>query len=89
MALTHEEMAFPTDRRLRLWIRSRELIVFAALALAPVAAAWAYYAVAGLPATSGRLDPATLEGPHGFPLWLRSCHYLNLLLMVLVKCPQP
>ena len=33
---------------------------------------------------SGRLDPASVEGPHGFPLWLRSAHYLNLLIMVLM-----
>ncbi len=84
MAPTHEEMAFPADRRLCLWIRPRELILCAAVVLIPVAAAWAYYAVAGLPATSGPLDPAEPEGPHGFPLWLRSCHYLNLLIMVLM-----
>jgi DMSO/TMAO reductase YedYZ molybdopterin-dependent catalytic subunit/thiosulfate reductase cytochrome b subunit len=77
-------MEFPTDRRLRLWIRPRELVLFAILALAPAVAAWVYYVIAGLPATGGRLDPAALEGPHGFPLWLRSAHYLNLLIMVLM-----
>src|SRR5262245_48228889 len=84
MPLTHEEMTFPADRRLRLWIRRRELVLFSAVALAPVVAAWIYYAAAGLPATSGPLDPAALDGPHGFPLWLRSAHYLNLLVMVLM-----
>ena len=84
MALTHEEMTFPADRRLRARIRRRELMIFAGLALAPAVAAWVYYAVAGLPTTAGRLDPAALEGPHGFPLWLRSAHYLNLLIMVLM-----
>jgi DMSO/TMAO reductase YedYZ molybdopterin-dependent catalytic subunit/thiosulfate reductase cytochrome b subunit len=84
MSLTHEEMAFPTDRRLRIWVRPSAVFVFAAVALAPVVAAWVHYAIAGLPLLSGRLDPAAAEGPHGFPLWLRSAHYLNLLLMVLV-----
>jgi DMSO/TMAO reductase YedYZ molybdopterin-dependent catalytic subunit/thiosulfate reductase cytochrome b subunit len=55
---------------------------FGAVALAPVAVAWFQYAIAGLPIASGRFDPAAAEGPHGFPLWLRSAHYLNLLLMV-------
>lgn len=82
MALTHEEMAFPADRRLRLWVHPAALVVLAALALAPVAVAWIQYAVAGLPPVSGPHDPAAAEGPHGFPLWLRSAHYLNLLLMV-------
>jgi methionine sulfoxide reductase catalytic subunit len=84
MSSTHEEMTFPADRRVRVWIQSRELIVVAVAALAPVVAAWVYCATAGLPPTSGRLDPAALEGPHGFPLWLRSAHYLNLLVMVLM-----
>ena len=84
MKLTHEEMTFPADRRFRFWIRPSMVIVFAVLALAPVAVAWMQYGVAGLPAVSGRLDPASAEGPHGFPLWLRSAHYLNLLLMVLM-----
>jgi DMSO/TMAO reductase YedYZ molybdopterin-dependent catalytic subunit/thiosulfate reductase cytochrome b subunit len=82
MALTHEEMSFPADRRLRLWIRPSVLVVFAALATAPIILAWIQYAVAGLPTVSGPLDPASITGPHGFPLWLRSAHYLNLLFMV-------
>src|SRR5437763_259966 len=74
MTLTHEEMSFPADRRLRLWIRPSALVVLAALALAPVVVAWVQYAVAGLPPVSGPRDPASVEGPHGFPLWLRSAH---------------
>jgi methionine sulfoxide reductase catalytic subunit len=82
MSPTHDEMAFPADRRLRLWVRPSALALFAALAMAPVVAAWVQYAVAGLPTVSGPRDPASAEGPHGFPLWLRAAHYLNLLLMV-------
>ncbi len=82
MALTHEQMTFPADRRLRLWIRPSALVVLAAVAMAPIVAAWVQYAIAGLPSVSGPRDPASAEGPHGFPLWLRYAHYLNLLLMV-------
>ena len=78
MSLTHEEMAFPADRRLRLWIRPSALVVLAALAMAPVVVAWVQYALAGLPPVGGPRDPASAEGPHGFPLWLRAAHYLNL-----------
>ena len=78
MALTHEEMAFPADRRLRLWIRPSALAVFAALAMAPVVVAWVQYAVAGLPPVSGPRDPAAAEGPHGFPLWLRAAPYSRI-----------
>jgi hypothetical protein len=82
MSLTHEEMTFPANRRLRLWIRPSALVVLAALAMAPVVVAWVQYALAGLPPVSGPRDPAAAEGPHGFPLWLRAAHYLNLLFMV-------
>ncbi len=80
--MTHHEMAFPADRRLRIWIRPSILVLFAALAMAPIVAAWVQFAVTGLPPVSGVRDPASAEGPHGFPLWLRACHYLNLLFMV-------
>ncbi len=29
-------------------------------------------------------DPASPSGPHGFPLWVRGSHYLNLLFLVLL-----
>lgn len=84
MIPTHQEFTFPADRRLRVWVRPGELMLFGALALAPVVAAWAYYLILGLPPLLGRDDPASYEGPHGFPLWLRSAHYLNLLFLVLM-----
>ena len=62
MSPTHDEMAFPGDRRLRLWVRPSVLVLFAALAMAPVVAAWVQYAVAGLPPVSGR---ATQPRPRG------------------------
>jgi DMSO/TMAO reductase YedYZ molybdopterin-dependent catalytic subunit/thiosulfate reductase cytochrome b subunit len=82
MPLTHEEMTFPADRRLHLGIKPSMLVALATLAMVPVIVAWIQYAVAGLPPVSGPRDPASAAGPHGFPLWLRSAHYLNLLFMV-------
>jgi methionine sulfoxide reductase catalytic subunit len=84
ITLTHQEFTLPADRRLRLWIRPSALLLLAALTLAPVVVAWAQYLIAGRPPLSGRYDPAALEGPHGFPLWLRSAHYANLLFLVLM-----
>jgi methionine sulfoxide reductase catalytic subunit len=82
MKQPHDDFSFPSDRRLCIWVQPRILMILATLGLIPVVAAWLQYLVAGLPALSGVNDPASAEGPHGFPLWLRSAHYLNLLLMV-------
>ena len=82
MKRPHEPSISRDERRMHLWVHRSAILCFAALAVAPVAAAWVQYAIAGLPRCGQGLDPASAEGPHGFPLWLRSAHYLNLLLMV-------
>ena len=84
MTEKHQDFTFPKDRRLRLWIRRRELIVFLSLAFGPPTLAWAYYLAFGLPTTLGVADPAEPSGPHGFPLWIRLSHYLNFLFLVLL-----
>src|SRR6185312_5998722 len=86
MVMTHEEMSFPADRRMRLWVRPRILVLLLVLALSPMLVAWGQYLVAGLPAISGNFDPAEPAAAgaavaHGFPAWLRYSHYLNLLFM--------
>jgi DMSO/TMAO reductase YedYZ molybdopterin-dependent catalytic subunit/thiosulfate reductase cytochrome b subunit len=80
---THEEMSFPADRRIRIWVRPSILGLLLVFALAPVFVAWCQYLLAGLPEVSGRFDPAE-PGPHGFPAWLRYAHYFNLLFMILI-----
>jgi sulfoxide reductase catalytic subunit YedY len=77
---------YPDDRRLRLWVAPRWLAAFAVAALLPVAAAWLQYAVAGLPnfPPPPSETPAALDGPFGFPGWLRLTHYANFLFMVLL-----
>src|SRR5262245_39164091 len=59
---------FPPDRRLRAWVRLRWLLLGLALALMPVAAAWAYALAFGLPPVppSPRLQPSAVSSPHGF-----------------------
>jgi methionine sulfoxide reductase catalytic subunit len=83
MMTTHEEMSFPADRRIRIWVRPSMLGLLLVFALAPVFVAWCQYLLAGLPEVSGRFDPAE-PGPHGFPVWLRYSHYFNLLFMILI-----
>lgn len=84
MPQTSGDFRFPADRRLRLWVRRRELVALLALALGPPALAWAYYLLFGLPTTLGVADPASRVAPHGFPLWVRLSHYLNFLFLVLL-----
>jgi methionine sulfoxide reductase catalytic subunit len=83
MVTTHEEMAFPADRRMRIWVRPSMLVLLLIIALAPILAAWCQYLIAGLPQVSGTFDPAEPH-PHGFPVWLRYAHYFNLLFMILI-----
>jgi sulfoxide reductase catalytic subunit YedY len=89
MTITHEEMSFPADRRLRVWVRPSIVALFLVLALGPMGVAWCQYLIAGLPPISGNFDPAEPaaageRAAHGFPVWLRYAHYLNLLFMVLI-----
>jgi hypothetical protein len=45
----HNHLVYPADRRMWLHIRKPYLLVAVAAALLPVAAAWIYYFVFGLP----------------------------------------
>ena len=82
----HNHLAYPADRRQ--WIRVRAPYVVAAMVFAvlPVVAAWIYFLLFGLPELppSPRLVEPSASNPHGFPLWLRASHFVNLFLMVLL-----
>jgi DMSO/TMAO reductase YedYZ molybdopterin-dependent catalytic subunit/thiosulfate reductase cytochrome b subunit len=82
----HNELAYPADRRLSIRIRPRYLVALAIVALSPVVAAWAWFLLFGLPdpPPSPRFTEPFASQPHGFPLWLRASHYVNLFLMVLL-----
>lgn len=78
----HKAVHYPDDRRFCLWVRPSILGGVGVIAVLFIAAAWIQWALAGLPeihATTG--NPS---GPHGFPLWVRLCHYLNFAFVMLL-----
>ncbi|MEO6788464.1 MAG: cytochrome b/b6 domain-containing protein, partial [Chthoniobacteraceae bacterium] len=82
----HRTVHYPPDRRFRIWIGPRFVLVIAAACLVPVLLAWGQYLIAGLPAglSLQPVDPAHPPGPHGFPLWLRLSHFLNFFFVMLL-----
>src|SRR5664279_1476142 len=84
----HAAVHHPHDRRFRIWIRPSFLIAAAVLALLPVLVAWLELLLVGLPHIPAvpQIDPKSFAGPHGFPLWVRYCHFFNFLfLMMLIR----
>jgi sulfoxide reductase catalytic subunit YedY len=81
----HAAVHYPSDRRFRIWIRPSFRIAAVLLVLLPVLAAWIELLLVGLPLIPP-IDSNNFAGPHGFPLWVRSCHFLNFLfLMMLIR----
>ncbi len=82
----HAAVHYPPDRRFRIWIRP-SLLIGAAIAVgAVIAAAWIEVAVAGMPELPAvpQVYPNNFAGPHGFPLWVRYCHFFNFLFVMLL-----
>ena len=86
--LTDAERAvyYPADRRFRIWIRPSALILLAILVLIPLILAWAQARLWGFPSIA--LNPAAIPGaatgPHGFPAWIRWCHFFNLFFIFML-----
>ncbi|MBV8438220.1 MAG: cytochrome b/b6 domain-containing protein [Silvibacterium sp.] len=82
----HMAVHFPADRRVRLWIRPSILIGAGTVLAAFVFAAWIEVAVGGLPYIPPvpQIDPNNFAGPHGFPWWVRYCHFFNLLFVTML-----
>lgn len=82
----HEAVHYPQDRRFRIWIRPAILSAIGAILLALVGAAWIEVAVAGLPPIPlvPQIYPDNFSGPHGFPLWVRYCHFFNFLFVTML-----
>ncbi len=82
----HEAVHYPPDRRFRIWIRPSILIGAASATLALVAAAWVEVAVIGMPSIPPvpQIYPNDFAGPHGFPLWVRYCHFSNFFFVMLL-----
>lgn len=84
----HLAVHYPADRRFRIWIRPSFLIAAIVLALLPVLAAWIEFLFFGLPHIPPvpQISPNGFAGPHGFPLWVRCCHFFNFVfLMMLIR----
>ena len=82
----HRAVHYPSDRRFRIRIAPSTLIVLCALVLIPLLVAWIQGAVSGLPYIAP--SPASREGvpsgPHGFPPWIRWCHFFNMLFIFML-----
>jgi len=84
----HAAVHYPPDRRFRIWIRLSFLIAAVVLVLVPVLAAWIEFLFFGLPHIPlvPQIYPDNFTGPHGFPLWVRYCHFFNFVfLMMLIR----
>ena len=84
--IVHRAVHYPNDRRFRIWIRPSILIGSGLLILLAIAASWIEVAVAGLPRIPlvPQIYPSTFAGPHGFPLWVRYCHFFNFLFVMML-----
>jgi len=84
----HAAVYYPADRRFRIWIRPSFIVAIAALAVLPVLLAWLQLLTVGLPNIPPlpQTYPNAVIEPHGFPIWLRYCHFFNLVfLMMLIR----
>jgi methionine sulfoxide reductase catalytic subunit len=86
--LTDAERAvyYPADRRFRIWIRPSVLVLIAVLILVPLSLAWAQVRLWGFPyiAPNPAAVPGAAAGPHGFPAWIRWCHFFNLVFIFML-----
>ena len=82
----HKAVHYPEDRRFRIWISARTLLIAAVLIIVPLALAWMQHAIVGLPhiAPSPASAEGTPSGPHGFPFWVRWSHFFNLFFLFML-----
>ena len=84
----HTAVYYPSDRRFRIWIRPSFLFGIAALVVIPILFAWVQWLTVGLPyiLPIPQDYPNVITLPHGFPIWVRYCHFFNLVfLMMLIR----
>ena len=82
----HAAVHYPPDRRFRIWVRPSIPIGIAAVVLAVFLAAWIEFAVAGLPQVPPvpQVSTTSPTAPHGFPLWVRYCHFFNFFFVMML-----
>jgi len=82
----HRAVHYPEDRRFRIWIKPSIAVGTAVVIALLVAMAWIELGIAGLPRIPAVpvVYPNNFAGPHGFPLWVRYCHFFNFLFVTLL-----
>ncbi|MGA2648292.1 MAG: molybdopterin-dependent oxidoreductase [Candidatus Sulfotelmatobacter sp.] len=82
----HGAVHYPEDRRFRIWVRPSILIGIAVVVPSVILASWIELVVAGLPNVPPvpQVYPNNFAGPHGFPLWVRYCHFSNFLFVMML-----
>ena len=82
----HKAVHYPDDRRFRLWVQPSIPIGIGIAVLCVVAASWIEVVVYGLPQVPAvpQIYPNNFEGPHGFPVWVRYCHFFNFLFVMML-----
>ena len=82
----HRAVHYPDDRRFRIWMSRKALLILLALVLIPLGLAWLQHTLYGLPHLTP--SPASAEGtptgPHGFPFWVRWSHFSNLFFLFML-----
>ncbi|HEX5430791.1 MAG TPA: hypothetical protein VFW83_02395 [Bryobacteraceae bacterium] len=82
----HKAVHYPPDRRFRIWIKPPFIAAAFCLAFIALGFAWGQAALFGLPYIPPvpLYSEASPSGPHGFPLWVRYCHFLNFLFITML-----
>ncbi len=81
----HRAVHYPDDRRFRVWVRPSILVGIALVFLAIFVAAWCEFLFVGLPPVPSTPQLLTHDArPHGFPAWVRYCHFFNFLFVMML-----
>ena len=82
----HGAVHYPPDRRFRVWISPSIVLGVCGVIVSLIAAAWVEMAFVGLPHIPPvpQVYPNNFLGPHGFPLWVRYCHFFNFLFVMML-----
>ena len=82
----HGAVHYPPDRRFRVWVSRSIVLGVCGVIVSLIAAAWVEMAVFGLPHIPPvpQVYPNNFAGPHGFPLWVRYCHFFNFLFVMML-----
>ena len=82
----HRAVHYPQDRRFRIWVRPSILIGIAVAVLVLIRRGLDRVC-RGRPAPDSACSPIypnNFAGPHGFPLWVRYCHFFNFLFVTML-----